>query len=148
MTLRGQGIFLSLLLLCSCATENSIHPRLPADVTMNKDAGRGGLVVVTLRLASGEGLPFVVDTGSPVTFFEKSQTSKLGACLDSGTLWNFGVVQEAHAYAAPKLYLGRTLLLSGSNVVTFDYKQLESHDADPIVGLLGMDVLKHYCIQL
>jgi len=142
-------MFLSLLLLCSCATENSIlHPRLPADVTMNKDAGRGGFVSVTLRLESGTTLPFVVDTGSPWTFFEKSQESKLGAPLDSGTLWNFGVMQEQHSYAAPKLYLGRTLLLSGSNVATFDYKQLESHEGNPIMGLLGMDVLKHYCIQL
>jgi hypothetical protein len=115
---------------------------------MNKEAGRGGLLTVTLRLASGAALQFVVDTGCPITLIDKSQESQLGAPLDSGTLWNFGVTQVAHAYEAPKLYLGRTLLLTGSNVATFDYKQLESPGRDPIMGLLGMDVLKHYCIQL
>jgi hypothetical protein len=99
LKLRGQGIFLSLLLLCSCATENSIHPRLPADVTMNKEAGRGGLVVVTLRLESGAALPFVVDTGSPWTFFEKSQESILGAPLDSGTLWILAGLEEERTAA-------------------------------------------------
>jgi len=35
---------------------------LPADATMNKDAGRGNLLFVTLRLESGEELPFFLDT--------------------------------------------------------------------------------------
>jgi hypothetical protein len=99
-------------------------------------------------LSDGTALPFVVDTGSPWTLIEKSQESKLGAPLDSGTLWNFGAVQQAHSYAAPKLYLGKTLLMSGSNVITFDSKKLESHRDNSVRGILGMDVLKHYCIQL
>jgi hypothetical protein len=83
------GIVLPLLLLSSCAAdvsirplplpeatvavqkqparpiEAAIYPLPPADVTINQDAGHGGLLVVTLRLASGEALPFIVDTGAP-----------------------------------------------------------------------------------
>src|ERR1022692_258 len=60
---RTFGIFLSLLLLCSCATTpepSAIIPasELPADVTINKDAGRGNKLIVTFRLESGEELPF------------------------------------------------------------------------------------------
>jgi hypothetical protein len=42
---------LSLLLLSSCAT---VHRTLPADVTMNKEAGRGGFLVVTVQLEDGQ----------------------------------------------------------------------------------------------
>jgi hypothetical protein len=77
LRLRALGIFLSLLLLCSCATTpdpSAIIPasELPADVTMNKEAGRGNWLYVTLRLESGEGLPFFVDTGLSVTLLDKS----------------------------------------------------------------------------
>jgi hypothetical protein len=145
----GFGIFLSLQLLISRAAENSARPPLPADVNLNQDAGRGGFIIVTLRLGSGEAVPFVVDSGSPWTLFEKSQESKLGKAVGTETVWNFGAVQESKMYAAPKLYLGKTLLMmTGTNVAAFDFKKLASHDGRPIAGLLGMDVLEHYCIQL
>jgi hypothetical protein len=71
-TISVAFICTCLLLLCSCATESSIRPQLPADVTMNKEAGRGGHLIVTLRLENGEEIPFQVDTGAPITVFDKS----------------------------------------------------------------------------
>ena len=137
-----------LLLLCSCATEKSLHPQLPADVTMNKDAGRGGWLTVMLRLESGEELPFDVDTGAPVTFFDKSMEPKLGKCFGPCTFSNFGVKRKGGRYAVPKLYLGNTALTTGSRVCTCDLKQLSSDEGRPIMGILGMDCLRHYCLQL
>ncbi|MGA3266649.1 MAG: hypothetical protein ABSE16_07495 [Verrucomicrobiota bacterium] len=143
------GMFFGLLFLCSCATENSIHSQLPATVAMNKDAGRGGLLFVTLRLESGEKLPFVLDTGCPATSFDKSLEPKLGKCLDTGQAWNFGVEREINIYAAPKLYLGHTpLMMTGTNVLTYDCSELSTNAGRPVMGILGMDVLEHYCIQL
>lgn len=116
---------------------------------MNQDAGRGGLLMVTVRLADGEKLPLVVDTGAPVTTFDKSLEPKLGKRLDTGTLWNFGVAQETGAYAAPKIYLGKVpLRMTGTNVFTFDRNKLADHDWFPFMGFLGMDVLRNYCLQL
>jgi hypothetical protein len=139
---------LCLALLCSCATENSIYPKLPADVTMNKNAGRGDMLVVTLRLGDGEKLPFLVDSGSPWTLFDKSLESKLGKRLDTGIFWNFGARQNLGVYPAPKLYLGNVLLMTGTNVGTYDPRRLKSHGKVFFLGILGMDVLRHYCIQL
>lgn len=137
------------LLLCSCATENPIHSRLPAMVAMNNDAGRGGLLIVEVRLVSGEKLPLVVDTGAPLTAFDKSLEPKLGKRLDSVTLLNFGVKQDAGVYAAPKLYLGNVpLQMAGTNIVTFDHQKLADRDWPSCRGFLGMDVLQNYCIQL
>jgi len=119
---------------------------------MNKEAGRGGLLMVTVRLADGEKLPLVVDTGSPVTAFDKSLEPRLGKRLDTGTLWNFGVEQNVGVYALPKLYLGNVPLQMGcSNVVTFDRQKLADHgwpSSMGFMGFLGMDVLHNYCLQL
>jgi hypothetical protein len=146
---RALGIFWGLLLLCSCATQNSIHSQLPATVPMNKDAGREGLLMVVVRLANGEKLPLVVDTGSPITAFDKSLEPKLGKRLGTGTLVNWGVEQNVSVYAEPKLYLGNVpLRTTGTNVVTFDRQKLSDHGWPSFMGFLGMDVLHNYCIQL
>src|SRR5450759_5959578 len=80
---RAVGIVVGLALLCSCATTpepSAIIPasELPADVTLNKDAGRGNKLIVTLRLESGEALPFFVDTGAGGTVFDASLEPRLG----------------------------------------------------------------------
>jgi hypothetical protein len=138
----------SLMFLCSCATDGSIHPHLPADVTINKEAGRGGYLVVTLRLESGEELPFIVDTGTAGTLFNKSLEPKLGKRLGTATYRHWGTQTKSGIYAAPKLYLGSTPLITGSKIVTSDFKQLSARAGRPIMGILGLDCLRHYCIQL
>jgi hypothetical protein len=146
---RVFGFLVSLLLLCSCATVDPARPRLPADVPFNKNAGRGNWLFVTLRLESGEKLPFFLDTGSPGTWFDKSQEPKLGKRLGTLTVWNFGAKQESGLYAAPKLYLGSTpLMMTGTNIGVIDPQQLSTNASRSSVGVLGMDCLEHYCIQL
>jgi hypothetical protein len=150
LKVRKLGTILSLLLLCSCSTVNPNHPQLPADVRMNKDAGRGGVLIVKLHLESGETVPVIVDTGCPVTVFDKSMEGKLGKCLGSfpGRA-GFGYEFEAGIYAAPKLYLGNTpLMMTGTNINTLDLAHWPVLKGCPIKGVLGMDVLENYCIQL
>ncbi|MDB6064409.1 MAG: hypothetical protein JWR26_617 [Pedosphaera sp.] len=143
------GAFWIPLLLCSCTTEDSIRSQLPRDVAMNKDAGGGQLLFVMLRLDSGEELPFVVDTGAAATLLDKSLVPKLGKRLGQVTIWRFGEKAESDLYAAPKLYLGNTpLMITGGGVVDYDFKQLSSSSGRPIMGVLGMDCLENYCIQL
>ena len=146
---RVFGGLVSLLLLCSCATQNPTPSRLPADVPFNKNAGRGGWLLVTLRLENGEQLPFLLDTGSPGTWFDKSQEPKLGKRLGTLTVWNFGAKQESGFYAAPKLYLGSTpLMMTGTNIGVIDRQQLSTNASRSSAGVLGMNCLEHYCIQL
>jgi hypothetical protein len=145
--LRTFGTLFSLLLLCSCATERSIHRPLPADVTINKDAGRGNWLLLMLRLKSGDELPFVVDTGSADTFLDKTLEPQLGERRGTTTFPHWGVKHEAGAYLAPQLYLGNTPLSTGRFVFTSDWLP-KSHSGRPIMGVLGMDCLKHYCIEL
>src|ERR1017187_915250 len=136
------------LLLCFPAAADPIAPRLPADVTMNKDAGRGNFLFLTLRLENGEALPFVMDTGSSLTVFEKSLESKLGKRLGTDQAHMPGN-DQAGRYPAPRLYLERVPLITESNITTLDLKWLskEAH-CGPIMGIVGFDCLKHYCVQL
>lgn len=121
---------------------------LPAETDINPDAGRGNLLFVTLRLESGEELLFAVDTGAPSTFFDKSLTSKLGRRLGRATLLHWNDKFKSDIYAAPKLYLGNTRLMTDDHVFIWDFKQLAGQTCRPIVGILGLDCLRHYCIQL
>jgi len=104
-------------------------------VTINKDAGHGGMLYVTLRLEDGEELPFMLDTGASATTFDKSLEPKLGKCLGTTVTTGWSGKGKAKLYAAPKLYLGNTRLMTGHEIVIGS-------------GVLGMDCLKHYCIQL
>jgi hypothetical protein len=121
---------------------------LPADVTINKDAGRGNLLFVTLNLDDGKNLPFVVDTGAEGTLLDNSLELQLGRRLGTVKANHWGNISDAGMYAAPKLYLGTTPLMTGSRIFTLDFKQLSSQTIRPVMGILGMDCLKHYCIQL
>ena len=140
-TVRALGTFLSLLFLCSCAITH--HPsaivaatELPAEVSINKDAGCGNYLYVTLRMEDGEEFPMMVDTGSTGTILDKSLEPKLGRRIGAGTSAGWEGSSKVDAYAAPKLYLGNARLFTGGKVWVGGSR------------ILGMDCLKHYCIQL
>ena len=149
LRIRLAGTFLLLLWLCSCTTKDSTHVRLPAQVRMNEKASRGGWLILTVGLKNGKKLPFLVDTGAAVTVFDKSLEGMLGKKLSTGTITNFGVEHETGAYTAPKLYMGNARLqMTGDFVGTYDCRNTTNATRDAFMGILGMDVLEHYCIQL
>lgn len=145
---RKLGILLSLLLLSVRATADSIQPQVPADVTMNKEAGRGGWLIVKIRLEGGEELPFIVDTGCPGCVLDKSFEPILGKRTRPFTLWTMFGEQETGLYAAPKLYLGDVPLITDRYIATYDFKRVSAFSRSGIKGILGMDCLAHYRIQL
>ncbi len=107
------------------------------------------MILVNVNLGNGEELPFVLDTGSPWTFFDTSLEAKLGLRIGTINTWNFGLEKECGVYVAPRFYLGKTLLLkSGAKVATYELKERLKRLDHPVMGILGMDVLSHYCIQL
>ncbi len=97
------------------------------------------MLFVRLRLEGGGEFPCAVDTGSPNSLLPKSLEQMLGKRLATGRFSTLDSSDETeHVYAAPKLCLGNTLLVTGSYIGTWD---------SPF-GVLGMDCLRHYCIQL
>ena len=119
------------------------------EVALSQDTARGNELLLTLGLSSGQKLLFGVDTGSPVTLLDKSLEPMLGKRLGSTTVLNFGSKERAEIYTAPALYLGDIQLKTGRQVVVIDFTAKYAHfeDRHPL-GILGMDCLKHYCIQM
>ncbi len=90
---------------------------------------------------------FGVDTGSPVTMLDNSLEGKLGKRLSEKqvpTGW-LGTISTG-VFRSPKLFLNETPLLLGENVWTTDLSRMSS--AHRMMGILGMDCLHHYCLQL
>jgi len=147
------GFLQGMLLLSSCATTRGpsavvAGPEPLVEAAINEDAGCGSSLIVTVRMEDGRELPLVVDTGSPMTVLDKSLEPALGNCLGTSTLNNFGVLYDGGVYAAPRLYLGDVPLVTDSTVVVSDYIQKTSSGAGrPVLGVLGMDCMRHYCIQ-
>jgi hypothetical protein len=108
-----------LMLLCSCATQESVRTSRPSEVAINAEAVRGGSLHLTLRLEDGEELVFMVDTGMPQTVLDKSLEPKLGKCLGRTTFRyaSYGK-SKTRVYAAPRLYLGKLQLQLGRRVLT------------------------------
>jgi predicted aspartyl protease len=147
------GIFMGLLLMCSCATSPepaTVVPagELPDEVAMNENAGRGMWLFVTLHLEDGEEAPCFVDTGANVTLLDSSLVPKLGKRLRIETAHHLATRFKSASDAAPKLYLGNTRLMMGETVFISDLKYLSFIAGRPVKGILGMDCLKHYCLQL
>jgi hypothetical protein len=142
-----------LLHLCSCTTAPRpsaivAASELPGDVALNEDAGRGGWIIVMVRPEGGEDQPFIVDTGAGVTLLDKSLLSKSSKRGGTTTLWMWGTNEETTLYAAPRLYLGGTPLMTGGIVAAHGFTHESSVAGRAIKGVLGMDCLRHYCIQL
>ncbi len=135
----GLGIFLPLFLtvICCCVAGDSAPTQLPPDLPMNRNAGRGANLTVPLQLESGETVQFLLDTGSYHSLIDKSLEPKLGKRLGTTKVSMFGKNERnSGIYATPKIYAGTIPLMLGSNIATYDF------------NLLGMDCLRHYCIQL
>jgi hypothetical protein len=152
------GYTACLLFLCSCAslpeTPKGSARILPAETPLNSEAGHFGLIVLPITLASGEPISFVVDTGAPGTLLDASLEPKLGKSLIP--YWarsSYGVLR-GHIHRAPTLSLNGTQLQTGGWIATADLSRLSedhnriTHSQRRIMGVLGMDCLRHYCIQL
>jgi len=136
------------LLFCSCATRHSTGQLLPAEVPFNGEAGRGDYLFVTLRLKNSEDLLFALDTGAPGTVLDKSLRRKLGRRRGETKIpypW-YGITNSMAIYKSPPLRLGNTSLRTGEWALTDDLNWI--WPGRGVKGILGMDCLRNYCVQL
>ncbi len=145
---KGITLFLSLVLLCSLGAADCAPGQRPGAVTINHSAGCGGHLILMLRVESGEELPFLVDTGSPITILDKSLEPRLGKRIDTFTTRSSFGAQQSGIHPAPKLFLGGVPLMTDNYISTLDFHRGLVLSSLRIMGILGMDCLRHYCIQL
>src|ERR1700744_1293247 len=109
-----------LIFFCSCSTQNTLRSPLPTETDFNREAGRGGVLLVTLRSESGEGLLFILDTGSPFCLLDKSLEPMLGKPRGDYTIHSLYGATHTKLYQAPQLYLNDVQLKIGDTVTTMD----------------------------
>lgn len=142
----------SFALLCavSCATGNSSRRESPPAVAFNPGAGREDWLYVPLSF-HGQELWFILDTGAPITVLDAGLEPLLGSRLREQPLRYAWKETTAGIYPAPKLYWGGTPLRMGTSVWTAQPNWLASGtsvSANRVSGVLGMDCLRNYCVQL
>ena len=125
-----------LMLLSSRAATS---PKLPAELPINQGAGRGGLLIVPVRLEDGAELPFILDTGSSFTLLDTSLEPKLGKRTGTISVQSWGVTSKLPVFAAPRLYLGGAPMVTGDNVGGDDCKKMPTDSGHPVMGMLGID---------
>ena len=144
-----------LWLLAGCASprpaevalENSAAQKLPPEISINPDAGRGNLLVINVRVA-GKERPFVVDTGAGITCVSQSLAAELGPPVGTVRAYHWDEVLTNQLYAMPAMYLGDTRLQGGKRVMAMDLRTTSILSEETVEGIVGMDVLSHYCVQV
>jgi hypothetical protein len=151
---------LGLLLLVSPTIEKAGEIDQLPPIKMNRHAGQGHLLFVTLGLKNTKNLTFVLDTGNPYTLLDSRYEPELGRpnkmyepeagkYMTNTVIWMLGTNFTAHAYDYPGIYLGdQVLMKSGPYIFTCDLSTLSKEAGHKIDGILGMDVLENYCVQL
>ena len=130
------------------AKDDSAGLKVPLETSLNPDAGRGNLLVIHVSLEGGKELPFVLDTGAGITCVGKSLASKLGRRVGTVTAHHWGQDSRKKLYAMPAIYLEGARLRGGKVVMALDLQAPSLACGEPIAGILGMDVLENYCVQM
>jgi hypothetical protein len=148
-TLRRSliGAYLSLLMWCSAAAATE-PAKLPAEVPFNRSAGRGDPLFFMVQLEDGNASPFMLDAGCSASILDSSLEPKLGKCLGTQTVQYGWLGKRANrVYKTPRLYLGGVELKSEDRIWVDDVVH-RAYCVPPLLGILSMDCLQHYCIQL
>lgn len=119
---------------------------LPSECSAHDSFRHGFPFAVSLRVGDGPEALFLVDTGCSKTTLDTSFEPSLGPSLRKELVINLetGTTRQK-VFGAPRLYLGNTRVMSGDTVLTGDVCGPEDC---PYKGILGMDCLSHYCIQI
>ncbi len=146
-------LMVAALALASCA---SVPPPLPADLrrpglppetAFDRGIGTDRILCLRLQGERGEKWRFLVDSGSPITIFNRALRPKLGPVLGTEPVqyaWSGDAVLQVHN--APRIFLNNTLLLTGPRVWSDDLRRV--WPGRGVDGILGLDCLRQYCVQL
>jgi hypothetical protein len=119
----------------------------PGQATINPGAGRGESLSVTIRGPRGEPWKFIVDTGAPDTMLDRSLEPLLGPVIRTERVhYGYFGTRSVKVFAAPRLTLGGAPLRTGREVLTDNFATL--FPRRHIKGILGMDCLRHYVLQI
>jgi hypothetical protein len=102
---------------------------------------------VTGKLAD-RSVNFVVDTNSSLTVFDKSLISLLGPSLGKLGVETTGSFMITDQFQPPPMTIGTLEVQSGKPVICIDLTELKEAAGIAFDGVLGMDVLSQYVVDI
>jgi len=112
-----------------------------------KIAKTGDPILLPVKFKDKE-LLFVLDTGSSHTAFDTSLRNELGEVKKIEKALTHGTPITAELFDAPKAFLGPLNLQDSGQVSCLDLKMLSLIDGRKISGIIGMNFLRRYVIQI
>lgn len=146
--IRWQGIAVALLLSSAQLLTSAPAQAEPHEPLAVFDVARKGRPLLVPVVIAGQSYPFLVDTGSEVTVFDLSLKPHLEPIDKSVRAVTTGGQRKVCLFVPPKFTLGTLAVTVPDRVACTDLTQVKQVTGQPIVGILGMDVLQHLILQI
>jgi len=145
------GLFLSVMLLTAgCADEPKNTSEKPADqnILAEFEIARGGDSILLPVTFKGKEYVFVLDTGCSHTSFDTSLRHELGDVKKVERGLTAGNPIMVEVFDAPEAFLGPLNLQDSGQVSCFDLKMPSLINGSKISGIIGMNFLRKYVLQI
>ena len=143
-------MFFVMILTYGCADEPQETSTSPAKhniLAEFKIAKSGDPILLPVTFIEKEHL-FVLDTGSSLTVYDTSLRHELGKVKKIEKGLTLGGPIKAEIFDAPEAFLGHLNLKDSNEVICLDLKMISLIEGRKISGIIGMNFLKRYVIQI
>lgn len=110
--------------------------------------GKGGRPVLVPVELDGRILQFLVDTGASRTAFDSSLKDYLGHSRGSTIVKTSAGRMSSDLFACPESYVGSFNLDRVGTVLCLDLKSIRYATGEEIYGVLGMDFLREFAVEI
>jgi hypothetical protein len=148
--LRGRHALAVLVAIWSQAALRAADP-MPGDNVLLRcefAVGKGGRMLVLPVKVGQSVVPCLLDTGARYSGFDSSLREMLGETVGQRVLTTPAGKSRAYAYSWPEASLGGQPLKSDQPVVCIALDDVRHATDEGILGVIGMDVLRHCRLQI
>jgi hypothetical protein len=110
--------------------------------------GTGGRLLFVMATVQGQPIQLLVDTGCTRTGFDIGLQPALGNPLSRTSVATPAGIIQVEEFNWPNVELGGRRISSDQPVFCHDFRQLQKAVGEDFAGILGMDVLRHYVVQI
>lgn len=110
--------------------------------------GKSGRLLVIQGRAYGKDIAFLLDTNSTVTWFDDSHRDQMGAPTHFDKTETTGTILDTSFYNPPQIVIGGVSAIPRGSVACHDLSELSAAAGIPFDGILGMDVLGQFVLQI
>lgn len=110
--------------------------------------GKSGRPLVVKGRAYGKDVTFLLDTNSTVTWFDDAYLNQMGAPTHFDTTETTGRFLDTTFYPPPQITIGERTVIPTGSIACHDFAELNAACGIAFDGLLGMDVLGQFVLDI